>query len=147
MKDGAMLTRDECRERFAGLGLGYGGHVPEGGTRLGPEDVRELRTWLIVECAAFREEHEGHDGTCDCACPRMARQMEIEADRGRSFRSAFLFCDGPYFTGREAVSFNSDGSIGIAGWASDNNVQPFLRGFMRWLDEIELYGIEGSGRS
>lgn len=36
---------------------------------------------------------------------------------------------------REAISFNGDGFIGIAGWADDNNVQPFLRAFMRWLKE------------
>ena len=48
---------------------------------------------------------------------------------------AFLRVDGRYWQGREAVSFNGDGFIGIAGWADDNNVQPFLRGFMRWLKE------------
>lgn len=33
----------------------------------------------------------------------------------------------------EGVSFNRDGFIGFAGWASDENVQPVLRAFKRWL--------------
>lgn len=33
---------------------------------------------------------------------------------------------------REAVSFNADGFIGIAGWASDQNVQPILTALVEW---------------
>ena len=48
---------------------------------------------------------------------------------------------GFYFSGREAISFNEDGFIGIAGWADDTNVQPFLRAFHKWVCEwmIESY--------
>ena len=57
------------------------------------------------------------------------------AQSGVGIYEAYLRVDGCYWQGREAVSFNGDGFIGIAGWADDNNVQPFLRGFMRWLKE------------
>lgn len=47
----------------------------------------------------------------------------------------FLRVSGFYFSGREAISFNEDGFIGIAGWADDTNVQPFLRAFHKWVCE------------
>ncbi len=33
---------------------------------------------------------------------------------------------------REAVSFNRDGFIGIAGWADNNNVKPLLSALVEW---------------
>lgn len=33
---------------------------------------------------------------------------------------------------REAVSFNRDGFIGIAGWADKNNVKPLLDALVEW---------------
>lgn len=57
------------------------------------------------------------------------------ADGGKGIKSAFLRVSGFYFSGREAISFNEDGFIGIAGWADDTNVQPFLRAFHKWVCE------------
>ena len=36
---------------------------------------------------------------------------------------------------REAVSFNNDGFIGLAGWADNNNVQPILDALIEWSTE------------
>lgn len=36
---------------------------------------------------------------------------------------------------RECVSFNSDGFIGFAGWASDTNVRPILDAVVEWVDQ------------
>lgn len=55
--------------------------------------------------------------------------------RTGGIESAFLFCDGSYFTGREAISFNSDGFIGFCGWADDKNSMPFLVAFYRWVND------------
>ncbi|MEL7966346.1 hypothetical protein AAG587_08215 [Vreelandella neptunia] len=33
---------------------------------------------------------------------------------------------------REAISFNPDGFIGVAGWADKWNVQPFLSALLEW---------------
>lgn len=33
---------------------------------------------------------------------------------------------------REAVSFNSDGFIGVAGWADSTNVKPLLAALFEW---------------
>lgn len=49
----------------------------------------------------------------------------------------FMTCKSDYFNGREAVSFNRDGFIGFAGWASSNNVEPILQGVCNWLKELE----------
>ena len=49
---------------------------------------------------------------------------------------SFLTCKANYFDKREAVSFNSDGFIGFAGWASDKNVQPILEGVTDWANEF-----------
>ena len=35
---------------------------------------------------------------------------------------------------REAISFNRDGFIGFAGWASSQNEAPFVKSFDRWVD-------------
>ena len=55
--------------------------------------------------------------------------------RTGGIESAFLSCDGSYFTGREAISFNSDGFIGFCGWADDKNSTPFFVAFYRWVNE------------
>ena len=63
-----------------------------------------------------------------------SRKINLAED-GVGIKSAFLRVSGFYFQGREAISFNEDGFIGIAGWADDTNVQPFLRAFYRWVCE------------
>ena len=45
--------------------------------------------------------------------------------------------DGPYFLNREAITFNRDGFIGFAGWASSGNVYPFIKAFEKWCEQIE----------
>ena len=47
-----------------------------------------------------------------------------------------LRCRADYFDDREAVSFNTDGFVGFAGWADSENVKPVIDGFMDWLTEI-----------
>lgn len=49
----------------------------------------------------------------------------------------FLKVSGPYFSQREAVSFNADGFIGFSGWASTMNTKPFVEGFIKGIKEIK----------
>ena len=49
----------------------------------------------------------------------------------------FMTCRSDYFDSREAVSFNSDGFIGLAGWASSKNIIPILEGFAEWVSRTE----------
>lgn len=48
----------------------------------------------------------------------------------------YLTCSSDYFEQREAVSFNSDGFIGFAGWASTSNTVPIKVGVINWLAEL-----------
>lgn len=49
---------------------------------------------------------------------------------------AALTCRSRYFANREAVTFNSNGFVGFAGWADDDNVQPILEAFVEWVVAI-----------
>ena len=44
-----------------------------------------------------------------------------------------LTCRTNLWDSREAVTFNCDGFIGFAGWASTTNTQPILNGIQMWL--------------
>ena len=50
---------------------------------------------------------------------------------------AALRVKGDYFGDREAITFNQDGFIGFCGWADDNNIKPFVDGFMEWCDYMK----------
>ena len=45
----------------------------------------------------------------------------------------FMTCRSDYFDNREAVSFNRDGFVGLAGWASSENVKPIRQGLINFL--------------
>ena len=59
-------------------------------------------------------------------------QFQMDGRKGHPY----MTCSSHYFNKREAVSFNSDGFIGFAGWASTNNVIPIRQGVLNWLDEL-----------
>lgn len=50
---------------------------------------------------------------------------------------AGLSCKSFYFEKREAVTFNDNGFVGFAGWADDQNVQPILTAFAKWVAWME----------
>lgn len=71
----------------------------------------------------------------------MSRCPVIKCNRNGAIKEAYLYCDSDYFNKREAISFNRDGWIGFAGWASDTNVKPFLQAFYEWIDWfVDKYG-------
>lgn len=120
----APTTRDEARELFASK-LSY--------EQITMNDIRALEGFLAIEYA--RHEREGCHMDMRPSY-RKAYQPQINlAEDGKGIKSAFLKVSGFYFQGREAISFNEDGFIGIAGWADDTNVQPFLRAFHKWVCE------------
>ena len=51
---------------------------------------------------------------------------------------ATLKCSAFYFENRQCISFEPNGFVGFAGWASSDNVQPILIGFCNWLDEMAV---------
>lgn len=123
------LTRDEVREAF-NRELTY--------SDVEPVDVRALEGFIAIECARHDKRFATNEGLPMLMHPSYRKKNEprIEcAQNGVGIYEAYLRVDGRYWQGREAVSFNADGFIGIAGWADDQNVQPFLRALMRWLKE------------
>lgn len=123
------LTRDEVREAF-NRELTY--------TDVLPVDVRALEGFIAIECARHDRFFKSNDGLPMMMHPSYRKKNEPRIEispTGKGIAEAYLRVDGRYWQGREAISFNGDGFIGFAGWADDSNVQPFLRGFMRWLKE------------
>jgi len=108
------MTNDEVREVFAKSGLDYSilSHI-------NLERLRYLINSEMVESRLFNGEYR-----CD-------RKIHLEP------KWAGLTCSSDYFEEREAVSFNRDGFIGFAGWASSKNVQPILDGFVLWVKEMK----------
>lgn len=55
----------------------------------------------------------------------------------KKYFEAFIkvLCDN--YSLREAISFNSDGFIGFAGWASSYNTALFVDAFKEWVDVIK----------
>ena len=123
------LTRDQARDAF-NRELTY--------ADLGATDIRALQGFVAVECARHDRELDRRGKSLMLMQPSYRKKYEpriVASKERKGIYEAYLRVDGRYWQGREAVSFNGDGFIGIAGWADDNNVQPFLRGFMRWLKE------------
>lgn len=114
----APTTRDAARELFASK-LSY--------ELIAWNDIRALEGFLAIEYA--RHERDGHHMEMRPAYRKKYQPQINLAEDGVGIKSGF------YFQGREAISFNEDGFIGIAGWADDTNVQPFLRAFYRWVCE------------
>lgn len=109
-----VLTREAARQTYGESGLA---DLP-----LTLERMIALRDAINTEMLAAAL----MDGTCHMDHPSRIRI------HGK--RCAELRCSSHYFEGREAVTFNQDGFVGFAGWADDTNVQPILRGFLKWVE-------------
>lgn len=126
----APTTRDGARELFASS-LSY--------EQITTNDIRALEGFLAIEYA--RHERDGHHMEMRPSYRKKYQPQINLSEDGRGIKSAFLRVSGFYFQGREAISFNEDGFIGIAGWADDTNVKPFLRAFGKWVCSWMLGGV------
>ena len=115
-----FLTRDDAREIFENYGLNY----------------RMIHRWdLHLLMAYLGQEFEQERKTDTVIYPKLRNKIVFKRTCG-TLQYAYLYVDGSYFKKREAVSFNEGGFIGFAGWASDRNVQPILRAFVRWCSDM-----------
>ena len=119
-------TRDEARARFSELGIEYG-RIYEG-------DIEVMYMLTNKAVKRFANEPPVKDSITTM---HMSKRVKVDKRTNGTIRGAYLFVNSYYFTQREAISFNPNGFIGFAGWASDNNVQPFLEAFMKWCDYME----------
>lgn len=120
--DSDVFTRDEARELFSCCRLSY--------DDVSENDVYMLESFVGCELSQFNELNELQ---MHVSHKKNAPKINVRDEPGNPIESAFLHVDSDYFRGREAISFNSDGFIGFAGWADDGNVQPFLRAFVDWV--------------
>jgi len=116
------ITENQMRDYFKDCGLTYAADVTQ-------EKVTLLHSFLTQELFSSTN----FDGSY-----RMNSKIEYKTRRNkaRDFIFAGLTCNAFYFTGREAVSFNSDGFIGFCGWSDSINNQPILNGFKKWVDYL-----------
>lgn len=67
---------------------------------------------------------------------RMSEKIKSKYTSSGKLIECYLFINGDYFTRRECISFNTDGFIGFAGWADDENVKPLLDAFAKWCEYL-----------
>ncbi len=116
--------RADARQAFKDAGLTY--------SALTPESMRRLR--------AIINDHMKVSGLILGTFRCRQRGVVKETSSGRY---AELRCRADYFDDREAVTFNTDGFIGFAGWADNRNVQPILAGFKEWVRELSKEADRG----
>ena len=112
------MTRNEARDYFKNSGLTY--------TIITKQSMQRLRTLLDAEMETSNLIRGSF---------RTDRVPEIRRPKTRI--SAHLRCKSSYFKGRQAITFEPNGFIGFAGWADDINVQPVLKAFNAWVDEMQ----------
>ena len=112
-------SRNAARAEFAATGATY--------ENLNDSDLTSLRDYLQKAMI----ESEAIDGSL-----RMTRhkpRWKVLAGK----KQAELRCRSHYFESREAVTFNPNGFIGLAGWADDENAKPILSGFTSWISDLK----------
>lgn len=119
------LTREEVRDGFA-RAVGTYEELTKG-------DVYQLAHMVGVElCRRNRRIAGGRaKGT----------QMEVgtvhvNCEPDRMVAAFILVVVDPHGHQMEGVTFKTDGSLGIAEWADERDVQPFLRALDAWVGEV-----------
>lgn len=60
----------------------------------------------------------------------------MDSDITAGLKYFALTCSSDYFEKREAVTFNTDGFVGMAGWADSKNIIPIRVGVYKWAKQI-----------
>lgn len=115
-------TTDEARDLFADSGLTY--------ADLDCHALDALVAFLDIELARCRLE----PATPCQSSMRMRHRRMVRKGVGGGVEAAELFVRAHYFDEREAVTFERNGFVGIAGWADSRNVRPFLVAFGEWVE-------------
>lgn len=114
-----MKDTSKAREAFANAGLTYA-------------DITNKDIGILIRF--LNEEFEKMPNNSIKLRVAKKKKTKINFDADFNIESCFIFCDGSYFDGREAISFNSDGFIGFAGWSDSKNIIPFIDAFCRWIE-------------
>ncbi len=112
------MNNDDARKYFDECGLTY--------EDLNIQVVQKLRYFVNKEMV----ESGLYDGQYRC------KQRAFRSHGYNHYEHRFygIKCNSDDWKDRECVSFNQDGFIGFAGWASTRNTAPILKGFVAWCD-------------
>jgi hypothetical protein len=66
----------------------------------------------------------------------MSEKIKSKYKTNGKLIECYLFINSHYFTQRECISFNKNGFIGFAGWASSDNTKPILKSFIQWCNTL-----------
>lgn len=120
------MKREEAREYFKNKGLSYESLVPV--------DITQLAHLISMELIEYLSNGGEHAIGMDMKVATI-RKKDINFKEGK-FISAKVQVNGSYFKRREAVTFSQTGLIGFGGELDDKNVQPILKAFCKWCDEL-----------
>lgn len=120
------MTNNEAREYFKNKNLSYN-DITEG-------DICTLNMLLNKHIKVACKNHE-----MSVDSMRMSQKIRSKYRTNGKLIECYLFVNSHYFTRRECISFNKDGFIGFACWASSTNVKPIIEAFIEWCDDLSSH--------
>ena len=115
-----MNEREQARKYFEESGLSY--------KDIGSKEWALLLKILQSELDNFKNE--------DCIMTIGNKIIQYNEDGYIHYGRIDVDSVG-YFEKREGITFNTDGFIGLAGWADDTNVKPFVSTLIKWTDKLK----------
>lgn len=92
------------------------------------DDINELKKLLIEELS--------HPTTNVIKSMTVSDEINFITNTKQIIK-ANIYVDANYFSKREGITFNEDGKIVLCGWADDDNKQPFLDAFTKWVEYLK----------
>lgn len=119
----AVCSNQDCRDKFARLGLTY-------------DDITEGEILTLVMLLNREIRKSNKTGETSVNTTRLSEKIKIKHKPNGKITECYLFMNSHYYTQRECISFNKGGFIGFAGWADDGNTNPIRRAFWEWCDHL-----------
>jgi len=114
---------DDARSYFTEKGMTY-------------KDVTEGDIGVLFILLNKHVKQANKSGVMSTNTMRMSQKIKSKYNTNGVVKECYFFLNSHYFTQREAISFNSDGFIGFAGWADGSNKAPLMSAFVEWVDTI-----------
>jgi hypothetical protein len=118
------MTNEEARQYFKDCNLSYGD--------IGQNELEQLLLYIDESYKKYLE--DGGSNAKEMNMSLSPMRKKDKCFKNGKLQYAFIQVNGSYFSRRECISFNSDGFIGFAGWASTGNVIPIISAFEKWCD-------------
>lgn len=121
------MNNEEIREFYEKSSINY-------------SDIGSKEIGKLISC--IEQELDDSDNELGMKVSKL-RNCDVSYNKDGSIKNCYIMVDGSYFKRREAISFNTQDInggefIGFAGWASTNNVKPFINAFKTWLESYMI---------